>query len=119
MSKQLKIQIKRIKLDTSSGNAILTGLEIFKINNSANSLEGKYRGDGKKSNGSNEHAMAAVRLVMFGAFVDLGTMVMKWHKKPQSWERRNNFSSWLLPRHANNSTLVRVPEEQHVLDRSV
>ncbi|GMH23579.1 hypothetical protein Nepgr_025422 [Nepenthes gracilis] len=106
MSEQLKIQIGPMKLDTGSGNAILNGLEVFKMNNSASSLDGEFGGDGKKSNGSNEHAVAAVGLaMMFGAFVGLGTIVMKWHKNPQSWERRNSFSSWLLPLHANDSTL--------------
>ncbi|GMH23573.1 hypothetical protein Nepgr_025416 [Nepenthes gracilis] len=106
MSEQLKIQIGPMILDTGSGNAILNGLEVFKMNNSASSLDGEFGGDGKKSNGSNGHAVAAVGIaMMFGAFVGLGTVVMKWNKKPQSWERRNSFSSWLLPLHANDSTL--------------
>jgi serine/threonine protein kinase len=41
--------------------------------------------------------------MMFGAFVGLGAMVMKWYKRPQDWERRNSFSSWLLPIHTGQS----------------
>ncbi|KAK7836878.1 putative receptor-like protein kinase [Quercus suber] len=44
--------------------------------------------------------------MMFGAFAGLGAMVFKWHKRPQDWQKRNSFSSWLLPLHA-----VSHPEE--------
>ncbi|GMH23582.1 hypothetical protein Nepgr_025425 [Nepenthes gracilis] len=106
MSKQLKIQIGLMKLDIDSGNAIFNGLEVFKMNNSISILDSKFGGDEKKSNGSNWHEVATVGLaMMFDAFIFLGTVVMKWHKKPQSWERRNSFSSYLLPLHANDLTL--------------
>ncbi|CAI0377588.1 unnamed protein product [Linum tenue] len=31
---------------------------------------------------------------------------MKWHKRPQDWQRRNSFSSWLLPLHAGDSSFL-------------
>ncbi|GMH23584.1 hypothetical protein Nepgr_025427 [Nepenthes gracilis] len=67
-----------MKLDTSSAKAILNGLLVFKMNNFASSLDGKFGGDRKKSNCSNGYSVAAVGLaMMFGAFVSLKTMVYK------------------------------------------
>ncbi|GAB4837877.1 hypothetical protein Ancab_027403 [Ancistrocladus abbreviatus] len=107
MEEQLKIQIGPMKADTGSGNAILNGLEVFKMNNSANSLDGEFGPEGKKAGGGVHKTVAAVGFaMMFGAFVGLGAMVIKWHKRPQDWQRRNSFSSWLLPLHAGDSTLM-------------
>ncbi|GAB2296138.1 hypothetical protein Dimus_030271 [Dionaea muscipula] len=104
---QLKIQIGPMKVDTGSGNAILNGVEILRMNNSASSLDGEFGPDGRRVEGSNKHAVAAVGFaMMFGAFVGLGAMVIKWHKRPQDWQRRNSFSSWLLPLHAGDSTFM-------------
>ncbi|KAF5751092.1 putative kinase [Tripterygium wilfordii] len=44
--------------------------------------------------------------MMFGAFVGLGAMVIKWHKRPQDWQKRNSFSSWLLPLHAGDTSFM-------------
>lgn len=105
---QLVIQVGPMKLDTGSGNAIMNGLEVLKINNSASSLDGEYGPDGKLAAGTNHrHTVAAVGFaMMFGAFVGLGAMVIKWHKRPQDWQRRNSFSSWLLPLHAGDSAFL-------------
>ncbi|KAJ6409793.1 hypothetical protein OIU84_009308 [Salix udensis] len=43
---------------------------------------------------------------MFGAFIGLGAMVLKWHKRPQDWQKRNSFSSWLLPVHAGDQSFM-------------
>ncbi|GAB2291787.1 hypothetical protein Dimus_026040 [Dionaea muscipula] len=107
MSELLRIQIGPSKLDTGSGNAILNGVEILKMNNSAGSLDGEFGPDGKIAGGNKKHAVAAVGFaMMFGAFAGLGAMVIKWHKRPQDWQRRNSFSSWLLPLHAGDSTFT-------------
>ncbi|KAG9137054.1 hypothetical protein Leryth_019019 [Lithospermum erythrorhizon] len=44
--------------------------------------------------------------MMFGAFVGLGAMAVKWRKRPQDWQKTNSFSSWLLPVHAGDSTFM-------------
>ncbi|KAI9085443.1 hypothetical protein K1719_032604 [Acacia pycnantha] len=80
-------------------NAIMNGIEVMKMSNSVNSLDGEFGVDGsKEGDGSNRTAVAVVGFaIMFGAFVGLGAMVVKWQKRPQDWERRKSFSSWLLP----------------------
>ncbi|XP_022960279.1 probable receptor-like protein kinase At4g39110 [Cucurbita moschata] len=103
----LTIQISPANVDTGDRNAILNGLEVMKISNSVNSLDGEFGVDGKSANGSNRGTVAAVGFaMMFGAFVGLGAMVMKWHKRPQDWQKRNSFSSWLLPVHAGDSSFM-------------
>ncbi|KAL9272613.1 putative receptor-like protein [Drosera capensis] len=106
VSDQLKIQICPVMLDTGSGNAILNGVEILKMNNSASSLDGEFRPDGKTASNHKQTVAAVGFAMMFGAFVGLGAMVIKWHKRPQDWQRSNSFSSWLLPLHAGDSTLM-------------
>jgi hypothetical protein len=104
MSNGLSVQIGPSKLDSGDLNAILNGLEVLKISNSVDSLDGEFGVDGVEvDGGSNRGTVAAVGFaMMFGAFVGLGAMVIKWHKRPQDWQKRNSFSSWLLPLHAGN-----------------
>ena len=103
----LTVQISPANVDTGDSNAILNGIEVLKISNSVNSLDGEFGVDGKSANGSNRGTVAAVGFaMMFGAFVGLGAMVMKWHKRPQDWQKRNSFSSWLLPVHAGDSSFM-------------
>ncbi|KAB1207318.1 hypothetical protein CJ030_MR7G011639 [Morella rubra] len=108
MSNGLTVQIGPTKLDSGDRNAILNGLEVLKISNSVNSLDGEFGVDGSKaSTGSSRSTVAAVGFaMMFGAFVGLGAMVIKWHKRPQDWQKRNSFSSWLLPLHAGDSSFM-------------
>ncbi|XP_022145547.1 probable receptor-like protein kinase At4g39110, partial [Momordica charantia] len=103
----LKVQVSPANVDTGNANAILNGLEVLKISNSVNSLDGEFGVDGRSANGSNRGTVAAVGFaMMFGAFVGLGAMVMKWHKRPQDWQKRNSFSSWLLPVHAGDTSFM-------------
>ncbi|OVA16090.1 Protein kinase domain [Macleaya cordata] len=108
LSDMLQIQIGPFKQDTGAINAILNGLEVLKMSNSVGSLDGEFGVDGAKAETkSNRTAVAAVGFaMMFGAFAGLGAMVFKWYKRPHDWERRNSFSSWLLPLHAGNSTFM-------------
>ncbi|XP_010270692.1 PREDICTED: probable receptor-like protein kinase At4g39110 [Nelumbo nucifera] len=94
--------------NTGTVNAILNGLEVLKMSNSVGSLDGEFGVDGTKADdASSKGAVAAVGFaMMFGAFVGLGAMVIKWYKRPQDWEKKNSFSSWLLPLHAGQSTIM-------------
>ncbi|KAL5999445.1 hypothetical protein ACLOJK_037730 [Asimina triloba] len=107
-SGQLSIQVGPMNENTGTPNAILNGVEVLKMSNSVDSLDGEFGVDGSVAGGgANKKAVAAVGFaMMFGAFVGLGAMVMKWHKRPQDWEKRNSFSSWLLPLHAGHSTFM-------------
>lgn len=104
----LVVQIGPMNRDTGKANAILNGLEVLKMSNSVNSLDGEFGVDGsKEETPSNRKAVAAVGFaMMFGAFVGLGAMVIKWQRRPQDWEKRNSFSSWLLPLHAGDTSFM-------------
>ncbi|PHU04709.1 putative receptor-like protein kinase [Capsicum chinense] len=76
------------------------------MNNSVGSLDGEYGVDGKKQNGPSKTVAYVGFAMMFGAFVGLGAMAVKWQKRPQDWQKRNSFSSWLLPVHAGDMTFM-------------
>ncbi|XP_018485283.1 probable receptor-like protein kinase At4g39110 [Raphanus sativus] len=107
MSPELLVQISPMGEDTGTPNAILNGVEVLKMSNSVNSLDGEFGVDGRTT-GMGKHGMVATAgfVMMFGAFVGLGAMVYKWKKRPQDWQKRNSFSSWLLPIHAGDSTFM-------------
>lgn len=104
----LTVQIGPSNLGSGDLNAILNGLEILKMSNTVESLDGEFGVDGRQENsGSRRGTVAAVGFaMMFGAFVGLGAMVIKWHKRPQDWQKRNSFSSWLLPVHAGDTSFM-------------
>ncbi|KAJ4827485.1 hypothetical protein Tsubulata_006832, partial [Turnera subulata] len=103
---KLSVQVGPMNEAAGPRNAILNGVEVLKISNSVNSLDGEFGVDGRRAL-HNRGAVAAVGLaMMFGAFVGLGAMVVKWHKRPQDWQKRNSFSSWLLPLHAGDTSFM-------------
>ncbi|RDY11354.1 putative receptor-like protein kinase, partial [Mucuna pruriens] len=107
MSDGLSVQVGPANADSGNANAIMNGIEVLKISNSVNSLDGEFGVDGRSMSGSNRGTVAAVGFaMMFGAFVGLGAMVIKWHKRPQDWQKRNSFSSWLLPLHAGDTSFM-------------
>ncbi|KAF3435744.1 hypothetical protein FNV43_RR22836 [Rhamnella rubrinervis] len=108
MGHGLSVQIGPSNQGSGDLNAILNGLEVLKMSNTVDSLDGEFGVDGRKEeSGSNRGTVAAVGFgMMFGAFVGLGAMVLKWHKRPQDWQKRNSFSSWLLPVHAGDTSFM-------------
>ncbi|CAL5377133.1 unnamed protein product [Camellia sinensis] len=107
ISTPLSIQIGPMNQGTGAKNAIINGLEVLKMNNSVGSLDGEYGVDGRSLGGVNKGTVAAVGFaMMFGAFVGLGAMAFKWQKRPQDWQKRNSFSSWLLPLHAGDTSFM-------------
>ncbi|KAI8013893.1 putative receptor-like protein kinase [Camellia lanceoleosa] len=101
VSTPLSVQIGPFDQGTGAKNAIINGIEVLKMNNSVNSLGGEYGVDGRTASGVNKGTVAAVGFaMMFGAFVGLGAMAVKWQKRPQDWQKSKSFSSWLLPLHA-------------------
>lgn len=103
----MKIQIGPFDQSTGQKNAIINGIEVFKINNSMGSLDGEFDVNGRSMNGGSKGTVAAVGFaMMFGAFVGLGAMAVKWQKRPHDWQKRNSFSSWLLPLHAGDTSFM-------------
>ncbi|XP_031499302.1 probable receptor-like protein kinase At4g39110 [Nymphaea colorata] len=96
----------------SSANAILNGVEVMKLSNSVGSLDGEFsvaglrlQADGVSSGRSG--VVAGLGLVLaLGGFVGLTMMVMKWQQRPRDWEKRNSFSSWLLPLQTGHSSFL-------------
>ncbi|XP_052180345.1 probable receptor-like protein kinase At4g39110 [Diospyros lotus] len=107
VSSQLTVEIGAYKLTTSAKNAILNGLEVFKMNNSVGSLDGEFGVNGNTAGSINKAVVAAVGFaMMFGAFIGLGAMVFRWRRRPQDWRKRNSFSSWLLPLHVGDASFL-------------
>jgi len=103
----LTVQVGPMNENTGTRNALLNGLEVFRMNNSVGSLDGEYGVDGKSADGPGRGTVAAVGFaMMFGAFVGLGAMAVKWQKRPQDWQQSHSFSSWLLPLHAGDNSFM-------------
>ncbi|GLU21401.1 hypothetical protein SLE2022_375430 [Rubroshorea leprosula] len=95
MSKGLSIQIGPTNEKTGTVNAILKGLEVLKMCNSVDSLEGKFGNDRTSVGLGTKGTAAAIGFtMMFGAFVGLGVMVIKWKRRLQDWHEKNSFSAW-------------------------
>ncbi|XP_065877841.1 probable receptor-like protein kinase At5g61350 [Euphorbia lathyris] len=93
-------------VQSGQANAILNGIEVIKMSNSKG--RGFFGDDGSKS--MNVLKIVAVVGLLLGLLAMLLLIIgfMKWQKRPQDWEKRKSFSSWLLPIHAtnNNSTFA-------------
>ncbi|CAI9765496.1 unnamed protein product [Fraxinus pennsylvanica] len=101
----ITVQFGPMNENTGARNAILNGLEVFRMNNSVSSLDGEYGVDGKSADGPSRGTVAAVGFaIMFGTFVGLGIIAVKWQKGPQDWQQNHSFSSWLLPLHAGDTS---------------
>ncbi|KAE8690637.1 putative receptor-like protein kinase [Hibiscus syriacus] len=102
----LTVQIGPLNQDTGTIKKILNGLEVMKMSNSADSLDGEFGVDGTSSS-SHKGTVAVIGFaMMFGAFVGLGAMFIRWKRRPQDWQNWNSFSSWLLPLHAGDSSFL-------------
>lgn len=95
---------------SNSGNpsAILNGIEIMKMSNSARSLDGPYSVDGtfhsdKPEKGRTKMIVAVVGIAM-GVFALglIGMLFYRWRKCRANPERKS-LTSWLMPMHANNN----------------
>ncbi|KAL7082754.1 hypothetical protein ACP275_14G121200 [Erythranthe tilingii] len=105
----LTVQVGPMNDNAGTKNALLNGLEVLKMNNSVGSLDGEFGINGQNAAGTNtvNGTVAAVGFaMMFGAFIGLGAMAVKWKKRPQDWQKRNSFSSWLLPIHAGDTSFM-------------
>lgn len=95
---------------SGSTDAILNGLEVMKMSNEADSLDGLFTVDGSYK-GSNTlgtrklKILSAVGLAMaVTAMLLLATVFVRWQKRPEGWEKKKSFSSWLLPLHGASHT---------------
>ncbi|XP_071730011.1 probable receptor-like protein kinase At4g39110 [Rutidosis leptorrhynchoides] len=107
VSSPFLVQVGPLNEPMGTKNAILNGVEIMRVNNSVNSLDGLVGADGRSASGPSRGTVAAVGFaMMFGAFAGLGAMAVKWQKRPQDWQKTNSISSWLLPLHAGDASFM-------------
>ncbi|OMP10337.1 hypothetical protein COLO4_04594 [Corchorus olitorius] len=94
--------------DNGLPNAILNGLEVMKLSNKADSLDGLFAADGSFKGGDRKMKILVILgLVMAAlAMLLLGVVFFRWHKRPHDWQRQNSFSSWLLPFHCSDSSFL-------------
>ncbi|GLT26688.1 hypothetical protein SLA2020_017340 [Shorea laevis] len=107
MSKRLSIQIRPMNEKTGTVIAILKGLKVLKMCNSVDSLDAKFGIDRTSVGLGTKGTVAAIGFtMMFGTFVGLDVMVIKWKRRLQDWQERNSFSAWLLPIHASGTCFM-------------
>ncbi|KAK7265822.1 hypothetical protein RJT34_33446 [Clitoria ternatea] len=103
------VQVGPTKIQRDKANAILNGIEVMKISNNADSLDGffsvdgKYRGPFSTPKGLKIAAFVGLALALASLLL-LAFICIRWRKRPQGWEKHNRFSSWLLPFHPNHNT---------------
>ncbi|GMJ12743.1 PIRITHIOUS1, Buddhas Paper Seal 1 [Hibiscus trionum] len=103
----LKVQIGPTNQDSGKSNAILNGLEVMKMSNSAGSLDGEFGAEYSGESGvSHNGTVVVIGIAMaLGASLGLFAMIYKWKKRPQGWQKSHSFSSWLLPLQVDHSVL--------------
>ncbi|KAK4377326.1 hypothetical protein RND71_003622 [Anisodus tanguticus] len=73
-------------------NAILNGLEVFRMNNSVGSLDGEYGIDGQKQSGPSKTVAYVGFAMMFGAFVGLASRERQFFSSNMGLGRYFTFS---------------------------
>ncbi|XP_042002318.1 probable receptor-like protein kinase At5g61350 [Salvia splendens] len=89
-------------------NAILNGLEVMKMSNSAGSLDGLFSADGKKRGQSSVMRVAGEVGLALGALASLLLLFasLRWCRKPRGYEKQKTFSSWLLPLNSSQCSFM-------------
>ncbi|KVI06436.1 probable receptor-like protein kinase At5g61350 [Cynara cardunculus var. scolymus] len=99
----IRVQVGPSDLETSAPNAILNGLEIMKMKNTAGSLDGLFS-SGSNSRGSRTTTIAEATGVAIGVIMLLVLVVSLIRRKNRArdWdEGGNSFTSWFLPLNAS------------------
>ncbi|KAF1887230.1 hypothetical protein Lal_00040830 [Lupinus albus] len=94
------VQVGPANLHQGKANAILNGIEVMKMSNSAGSFDGLVSVDGKYKGPTNKAikiaAICGLGLAVTAMFL-LAVTFIRWQKRPQGWEKRKTISSWLIP----------------------
>ncbi|XP_028787132.1 probable receptor-like protein kinase At5g61350 [Neltuma alba] len=96
------VQVGPANLQQGMPNAILNGLEVMKMSNIADSLDGFFSVDGKYRGPSSRTMVLKVAAVIglgfsVTAMFLVAVICFRWRRRPRGWEARDSFSSWLLP----------------------
>ncbi|XP_062025468.1 probable receptor-like protein kinase At5g61350 [Rosa rugosa] len=106
----INIQIGPGTTQSGTHDGLLNGVEVLKLSNVAESLDGffavdgKYKGPVKSSNKMKIVAGVGLGMGVTAMFL-VGVVYIRWKRRPQGWEKKDSFSSWLLPIHSGNSSL--------------
>jgi serine/threonine protein kinase len=99
------VQVGPASASSGDSNAILNGLELIKISNQANSLDGFNAAKPNNNNSKTKMVISSIGLAMAAIAMALVlTMFCRRKCERPGWERKNSFSSWLIPLNANQST---------------
>ncbi|KAK9926051.1 hypothetical protein M0R45_023305 [Rubus argutus] len=106
----ITIQIGPGTTQSGTQDALMNGVEVLKLSNVADSLDGLFAVDGKYKgpvkSSSTLKILAGVGLGMgVTAMLLVGVVYIRWQRRPQGWEKKDSFSSWLLPIHSSHSSL--------------
>ncbi|KAL8547194.1 hypothetical protein ACS0TY_006777 [Phlomoides rotata] len=96
-------------LQTSIPNAILNGVEVMKMSNSAGSLDGLFSSDGSWRSRPRVvmKIVAGVGLALGAiAFLVMLTSTLRWYTRPRGYEKQKTFSSWLLPLNSSHCSFL-------------
>ncbi|XVE54756.1 hypothetical protein DITRI_Ditri03aG0107300 [Diplodiscus trichospermus] len=104
----LMVQVGPAASNGGLPNAILNGLEIMKMSNIADSLDDLFDVDGSYKGGSTKLKVVAISglAMAFLAMLFLGIVCIRWKKRPKDWQKKNSFSSWLLPIQGSNTSFL-------------
>lgn len=100
----LIVQIGPGTTDTSNPNAILNGLEIMKISNQENSLDGLF--SPKRSSQLGKKTMTGIGLAMAVMAAALAVVMCCRRRHRPGWQKTNSFQSWFLPLNSTQSSFM-------------
>ncbi|XP_050376499.1 probable receptor-like protein kinase At5g61350 [Argentina anserina] len=111
LNNTIHIQIGPGTTQSGTHDGLLNGVEVLKLSNVAESLDGLFAVDGKyKGPVESSKTLKIAAGVGLGMGVTamflVGAVYIRWKRRPQGWEKKDSFSSWLLPIHSGNSSFI-------------
>ncbi|TVU44892.1 hypothetical protein EJB05_04355, partial [Eragrostis curvula] len=98
------VQVGPGTADSSSNNAILNGLEVMKISNQANSLDGLFSPKTSSQVGKKALTGLGFALAVVAAALAI-VMCCRRNRRPE-WQKTNSFHSWFLPLNSSQSSFM-------------
>jgi hypothetical protein len=95
------VQVVPGTTDSDSNNAILNGLEVMKISNQANSLDGLFSPKTSTQVGKKTLTGLGLALAVIAASLAIVMCCRRNHRS--EWQKTNSFHSWFLPLNSSQS----------------
>jgi hypothetical protein len=95
------VQVVPGTTDSDSNNAILNGLEVMKISNQANSLDGLFSPKTSSQVGKKTLTGLGLALAVIAASLAIVMCCRRNHRS--EWQKTNSFHSWFLPLNSSQS----------------